>query len=192
MELGAAGDVIAPTTNCTLEGNMSGSNYITDVKVTLTAVDTGTGVNHTYIKVDSANWTEYTTYVMVSGNGLHTIQYYSVDKAVPPNVETTKTTTFTIQYPSPITITIAGGIGIKASFKNTGNATLSGVALSIMPSGGILLIGKKGKTDTQDIAANATATLKLFVLGFGTISVTAKANDVTKVQQMKVILIFVH
>lgn len=192
MKLGESGDAIAPTTSCTLEGNMSGANYITDVKVTLTAADNpgGSGVNKTYIKIDSDLWKEYAGAETVTGNGLHTIQYYSTDLA--GNVETTKVTTFTIQYPSPITITIAGGIGITASFKNTGTVTLTGVSLSIMPSGGLLLIGKKGKTDTQDIAANATATLKLFVLGIGTISVTAKANEVQKVQQMKVILIFVH
>jgi hypothetical protein len=188
-EIATTQDLEPPFTTCTLEGTISGDHYTTPVNVTLSAIDNSSGVNKTYIKIDSLDWKVYTSTEQVTGDGNHTIQYYSTDLA--GNIETTKTTTFKIQYPTPIEITIKGGFGITASFKNTGTSKLTGVALSLTLKGGIILIGKKGKTDTQDIDANATATLHLFVLGFGTTTATAKANEVQKIQQMKILLVFV-
>lgn len=90
----------------------------------------------------------------------------------------TETITFLIIYASPIEITIAGGFGLTATVKNTGPENLTGVTFDIQLSGGIIFLGKH-KADIEDIKAGESATLQDFVIGFGTTTVTVKANEST-------------
>jgi hypothetical protein len=87
-------DIYPPVTTYSISGTMGQNGwYISHPVVTLTAIDPDgkwpSGVNHTYIKIDSGAWTEYTVPVTIPGDGTHTVQYYSVDKA--GNVEGTQT-----------------------------------------------------------------------------------------------------
>jgi hypothetical protein len=65
--------------------NAAGWNT-TSVLVTLTATDTLSGVDHTEYTLDGAGWTTYAGPVAVTAEGLHALQYRSIDKA--GNVET--------------------------------------------------------------------------------------------------------
>jgi hypothetical protein len=108
-------DTMAPITTASLSGTMGQNNwYVSAVTVTLSAIDPPepryargdaskwpTGVNHTYYKLDAADWVEYTTPFQVTADGEHTVQYYSVDKWIPPNVETTKSINFKIDRTAP-------------------------------------------------------------------------------------------
>ena len=56
------------------------ANYNANQPVTLIATDSGSGVATTYWRIDSGSWSAGTTFT-VSGDGLHTFSYYSVDSA---------------------------------------------------------------------------------------------------------------
>jgi hypothetical protein len=65
--------------------NAAGWNSTT-VLVTLTATDTLAGVEHTEYALEGAGWTAYAGSIAVTSDGVHTLQYRSIDKA--GNVET--------------------------------------------------------------------------------------------------------
>jgi hypothetical protein len=181
-------DTTPPVTTCTLAGTMQGSHYITDVTATLTATDDNSGVNFTKYKIDdAATWTTYTVPFVVTGNGAHTIHFYSVDKA--GNQETEKTSTFTIQY--PIIITIKGGLGITATIKNNGTAPVTNLSWTINLSGGIILVGKTKTGAITTLAVGETATVKDFVVGFGKVTITVTTGTVQATATGTVILFFV-
>jgi parallel beta-helix repeat protein len=91
-------DDIPPMTTAVLAGTYMGSWYVSNVQITLTAVDY-TGVDAIYYKVDGGSWVEYTTPVVVSADGQHTLYYYSVD--VLGNTEYARTKTFAIDQTPP-------------------------------------------------------------------------------------------
>jgi len=75
-------DTAKPITNHTLTGTMGNNTwYTTNVTITLSTVDPGSGVNHTYYQIDEDDWNTYTTSFIVSEEGTHTLKYYSVDIA---------------------------------------------------------------------------------------------------------------
>ena len=87
-------DITPPVTTCTLDGELVGGVYISNVTVTLTATDDMSGVNYTMYKLDDGNYDVYTGPFVVSGESSHTVYYYSVDLA--GNVEAEKSKTFII------------------------------------------------------------------------------------------------
>ena len=105
---GGSVDNTPPITTCTLAGTQEGGVYTSDVTVTLNAIDGQTGVNYTMYKLDSADWNIYTTPFVVTEEGAHTVLFYSVDNA--GNQETEKSSTFTIEHPVAVEITVARGI----------------------------------------------------------------------------------
>jgi hypothetical protein len=157
------------------------------VTSTLTATDPGSGVNYTMYKVDSGTWTTYTAPFIIKGNGLHTIHFYSIDNA--GNIETEKTTTFTIQY--PIQITIKGGLGISATIKNNGTTTVTNMNWSIDLSGGIILLGKSNTGTIANLAAGQQIKVSDFVFGFGKPVITVTVGDSTATATGTVLLFFV-
>lgn len=74
-------DIAPPVTNCTLNGTMNGSVYISEVTVTLTATDNESGVNRTNYTLDSGYWTDYSAPFMIATYGNHTLTVYSDGKA---------------------------------------------------------------------------------------------------------------
>jgi hypothetical protein len=186
---GAAQDTTPPVTTATLAGDMSGGNYTSDVTVTLTAIDTESGVNYTMYKVDGGSWMTYSTPFVVSGNGDHIVAFYSVDNA--GNIETEKSVSFTIQYPVVITITIKGGLGVSAAIKNTGTTDLTNIAWSITLDGSLIFIGKTKSGTIASLAPGESVTVKDFVIGLGKTGIAVSAGTAEASASGTVILFFV-
>ena len=103
-------DMDPPVTICTLDGELVGGVYVSDVTVTLTATDDISGVNYTMYKINDDIWQEYSSPFVVSEDGTYIIYFYSVDNA--GNVELEKNCTFTIKTPDmdpPVTICTLDG-----------------------------------------------------------------------------------
>lgn len=159
-------DTIPPVTICNLTGELEGNVYVSDVTVTLTATDEGSGVDYTMYKLDNGGWTIYISPFIVSTNGNHTVRFYSVDKQ--GNVETEKNCTFTIQQELPsITITLKGGIGVSMVVKNIGTTTLSNLSYSITLDGKTIFIGQTKIGTLTSLEPMASITIRDFVVGLG-------------------------
>ncbi len=77
-------DVTPPVTTATLNPpapNGANNWYISNVNVTLTAIDNESGVNATFYRIDSGDIHIYTGPFTVVGDGIHTFEFYSVDNA---------------------------------------------------------------------------------------------------------------
>lgn len=85
----------APVTNLSLTTNRGDDTYSDPTTVTLTAsAAAGYNIAHTYYKVDDGPQQTYTNPFTVTGNGNHTIDYWSVDNSGAQ--EQVQTQTFTI------------------------------------------------------------------------------------------------
>lgn len=142
-------DVSAPLTLATGSGT-AGTNgwYRSTVQVSLSASDNLSGVQTTYYKIDGGTTRTYTAAFSVSGNGLHTVTFWSVDKAT--NTETTRslavnidTNTPTVtanvspasvnKSSNPVTITVSG----KATDTVSGVAQTGGATFSVVDEYGV-------------------------------------------------------
>jgi len=97
-------DVAPPQTIYSLSPSSPDGNngwYVSNVTVTLNANDNISGVNKTKYKIDNGNWKKYNGAFVLSGEGEHTIHYYSIDNA--SNEEETKTITIKIDETKPTT-----------------------------------------------------------------------------------------
>ncbi|WP_433347573.1 ThuA domain-containing protein [Microtetraspora malaysiensis] len=104
LSQGGAEDKTAPVTSAATDSAQPGSGWFTGpVTVTLTAADEadGSGVDRTEYQLDGGAWTAYTTPVIVSGDGSHTLAYRSADKA--GNVENAKTLAVKVDATAPMT-----------------------------------------------------------------------------------------
>ncbi|MCE7004198.1 hypothetical protein LWC34_15335 [Kibdelosporangium philippinense] len=94
-------DTTPPTVNAAVAGDKDpNGNYIGKATVTITATD-ASGIKSTEYKLDSGNWTAYTTPVEVTGAGAHTVAYRATDNA--NNVSPEGTAIFTIITPPDTT-----------------------------------------------------------------------------------------
>ncbi|MBE3120841.1 MAG: right-handed parallel beta-helix repeat-containing protein [Thermoplasmata archaeon] len=118
-------DTVKPVTTIELTGTMGGNNwYKSNVNVTLSATDTLSGIESTWYKVDAGYWTIYTVQFTVSGNGMHTVQYYSFDLA--GNQEAAKSVSFKIDTAAPTTThTLQGLLGSQGWYVTNVTVTLS-------------------------------------------------------------------
>ncbi|MEU9220319.1 family 16 glycoside hydrolase [Streptomyces sp. NPDC048376] len=93
-------DTTAPETSATVSGekNPDGA-YIDMATVTVTASDTGSGVNTIEYAVGDGAWTAYTAPVMVHEVGEHTVRYRATDKA--GNAAAEKSVAFTVVAAPP-------------------------------------------------------------------------------------------
>jgi len=183
-------DTTPPVTTCILTGKMDGPVYISNVTVTLNATDTGTGVNYTMYKLDGGAWTPYATPFIVTDNGTHTVSYYSVDNA--GNTEIPSNSTFVISHHAIREVTVKGGIGVTLTIKNTGVANQFMIPWSITLHGGLIILGKKGKSGTiMQLNSGAEVTEKLMVLGFGKTTITVTVGPMEKNATGRMILFLV-
>jgi hypothetical protein len=181
-------DTTPPVTTCVLIGDMNGSIYVNDVTIVLSATDFFTGVNYTKYKLDNAGWITYTSPIIVTANGEHTLYFYSVDMA--GNFEEIKNTTFTIEHDIIVEITVKGGSGVNVVIKNAGTKNLTGFHWNIALRQGHIFFGKQ-KSGTVDIVPGAEVTVKDFVFGFGKTIITVTAGNIEKTLTGTVILFFV-
>jgi hypothetical protein len=183
-------DTTPPMTTCTLDGEMNGDIYCSNVTVTLTADDSGSGVEYTLYKLDDGDWTGYSAPFIVSEDGMHTVSFYSVDRS--GNTEAEKNSTFIIEKEtSPITITIKGGLGVSAAIKNTGTTDLTNISWNITLDGTLIFFGKTKTDIIPTIAAGESVTVRDFVIGFGKTGITAEAGTATANAAGTIILFFV-
>lgn len=92
-----------PLTTHTISGDIGKNGWYRHIDhIIFTAIDNTSGVVHTYCKVDSGVWVEYTTPFVFDTDGIHTFEYYSIDNA--GNQESIKGP-FTLKFdPTPPTI----------------------------------------------------------------------------------------
>jgi hypothetical protein len=182
-------DTFPPVTTCTLNGEMSGSIYVSNVTVTLTATDNGSGVDYTKYKLDAGVWTTYTAPFIVTEDGNHTVLFYSVDRN--GNTEQEQQSTFTIQHHPLITLTIKGGKGVSVLIENKGLLPLNKVPWHINLSGGIILKGTSKEGLIPQLLPGQQKTLTSSILGFGKTIITVTVDDTQTTANGFVLLIFV-
>ncbi|MEU1195247.1 family 16 glycoside hydrolase [Streptomyces sp. NPDC005813] len=91
-------DTTAPETSATVGGERDAAGaYIDMATVTVSASDTGSGVNTIEYAVDSGGWQPYTAPVMVHALGAHQVRYRATDKA--GNTAAEKSVDFTVVAP---------------------------------------------------------------------------------------------
>jgi flagellar hook assembly protein FlgD len=75
-------DTVPPTTQCALSG-VAGNNgwWCSDVTLTLSASDAASGVELTVYRIDGGEWQDYVDVVVITGDGIHSVEYYSTDIA---------------------------------------------------------------------------------------------------------------
>ena len=118
-------DTVKPVTTIMLNGTMGGDNWYTGiVTVTLSATDALSGIESTWYQKDSGYWSLYTVPFTVSGDGAHTVRYYSFDRA--GNREDTKSVSFKIDTAAPTTThTLQGLVGSQGWYVTNVTVTLS-------------------------------------------------------------------
>lgn len=183
-------DTIPPVTTCTLEGEMEGDIYVSDVTVTLTATDEGSGVDYTMYILDNGAWTTYISPFIVSTNGNHTVRFYSVDNQ--GNIETEKNCTFTIQQEvPPITITVKGGVGVSMVVTNIGIETLTNLSYTISLDGKTILLGQMKTGMLSSLEPGKSVTIRDFVVGLGKIGIAVNVGAAESSATGIVLLFFV-
>jgi hypothetical protein len=117
-----------PTTTASLSGT-PGTNgwYTSAVLISFSSSDPISKVTGTYYQIDGGTTTQYNgSPFQVSGDGIHTVTYESVNKA--GNQELTKTTTISIDSSLPTTqASVAGTLGSAGWYKSPVKVTLNAI-----------------------------------------------------------------
>ncbi|MDD5756342.1 MAG: Ig-like domain-containing protein [bacterium] len=110
-------DKVAPDTSINLSGNQyqSGTNsYINDqTQIYFVATDSGTepsGIDFTEYAIDASTWTVYASSFTLAGEGEHTVEYRSRDKA--GNLEDNKQAIYYLDITAPESQIVASGYEI--------------------------------------------------------------------------------
>ncbi len=130
-------DTTPPETSATVAGERDADGaYIGMATVTVTASDTGSGVNTIEYAAGSGAWQSYTGPVMVHEAGTHTVRYRATDKA--GNAAPEKSVGFTVvAAPPQDTTPPVTGVGVAGS-KNSDGAYVGSAEVTsrkrLMPS----------------------------------------------------------
>ncbi|MFF9804184.1 OmpL47-type beta-barrel domain-containing protein [Streptomyces coeruleorubidus] len=124
-------DTTAPETSATVSGERDADGaYIDMATVTVSASDTGSGVNTIEYAVGSGAWQPYTAPVMVHEAGAHTVRYRATDKA--GNVAAEKSVRFTVvaappqDTTPPVTgVTVEGTRNSAGAYVNSARVTVT-------------------------------------------------------------------
>jgi hypothetical protein len=182
-------DTLPPTTTYDLDGEMSDGVYISNVTVTLTATDEGSGVDFTKYKLDIGDWMIYTAPFVVSEDGNHTVSFYSVDRN--GNIEPEKHCSFSIQQHQLLNVTVKGGKGISIIVENRGLILESKIPWNVGLKGGIILSGRSKTGLIPGLMPGETKTISSSVFGFGRVDITISVGDLQLTKKGFVILVFV-
>jgi len=181
--LGQLSDHTPPVTSAEVAGEGKDNWYRSDVTVTLSRSDNATGVDRTEYRIgDHGKWLPYTSPITIDHEGIHTLEYRSVDKA--GNVEKAKRQTIKIDKTKPhFELTVNGKVLREGSsfldylpltFKAWD--TLSGII-----SAAIHIDGKDYSIDPKTKSVNIDMAGKL---GSFTATITAEdaaGNQVTEI-----------
>jgi hypothetical protein len=146
-------DTTAPTTT-----SNAVASYVGTATIHLTATDNagGSGVAHTYYKLDGGAQTEAVN-VTVTAVGSHTLEFWSVDVAL--NAETPhKTATFAVTAPQPPADTTAPTTTSNAVASYVGTATIHLTATDNTGGSGVAHTYYKLDGGAQTEAVNVTVT----------------------------------
>lgn len=123
-------DTTAPETSATVSGEQNpDGTYVAMATVTVSASDTGTGVNTIEYAIGSGAWQPYTAPVMVHEVGSHTVRYRATDKA--GNVAAEKNVQFTVvAAPQPDTTAPVTGVTVEGS-KNSSGAYIGNAKVTV-------------------------------------------------------------
>ncbi|MEW2633691.1 family 16 glycoside hydrolase [Streptomyces sp. NPDC048389] len=132
-------DTTAPETSATASGEKDDQGrYLGAATVTVTASDTGSGVNTVEYALGDGAWQPYTAPVTVREPGAHTIRYRATDKA--GNTAAEKSVRFTVvappaedEEPPQTTVGVAGDQNSDGGY--IGRATVTVVAVDSKGSG---------------------------------------------------------
>ncbi|MFJ4565048.1 OmpL47-type beta-barrel domain-containing protein [Streptomyces caelestis] len=124
-------DTTAPETSATVSGERDADGaYIDMATVTVSASDTGSGVNTIEYALGSGVWQPYTAPVMVHEAGAHTVRYRATDKA--GNVAAEKSVRFTVvaapaqDTTPPVTgVTVEGTRNSDGAYVNSARVTVT-------------------------------------------------------------------
>lgn len=124
-------DTTAPETSATVDGEKNADGaYIDMATVTVTASDTGSGVNTIEYAIGSGAWRAYTGPVMVHQVGTHTVRYRATDKS--GNAAAEKSVEFTVvsappqDTTPPVTgVTVAGSKNSDGAYVGSAKVTVS-------------------------------------------------------------------
>ncbi|MET9865253.1 family 16 glycoside hydrolase [Streptomyces sp. NPDC006129] len=124
-------DITAPETSATVSGERDASGaYVDMATVTVSASDTGSGVNTIEYAIGSGAWQPYTAPVMVHQVGEHTVRYRATDKA--GNVAAEKSVRFTVvaappqDTTPPVTgVTVEGTRNSDGAYVNSARVTVT-------------------------------------------------------------------
>ncbi|MCL8013600.1 family 16 glycoside hydrolase [Streptomyces sp. AS02] len=123
-------DTTAPETSATVSGEQNpDGTYIDMATVTVSASDTGSGVNTIEYAIGSGAWQPYTSPVMVHQIGTHTVRYRATDKA--GNVAAEKNVQVTVvAAPQPDTTAPVTGVTVEGT-KNSDGAYVGNARVTV-------------------------------------------------------------
>jgi plastocyanin len=126
----ASDDTAPPDTSATVTGERNADGaYLDMATVTVSASDTGSGVNTIEYAVGEGAWQTYTAPVMVHQLGTHTVRYRATDKA--GNVAAEKSVRFTVvATPTPDTTPPVTGVTVEGT-KNSAGAYVGNARVTV-------------------------------------------------------------
>jgi hypothetical protein len=160
-------DTIAPSTTASLSGTLSGSTYISPVKVTLTATDNASGVAATYYQVNGGGQATYSGPFTVSSLGTDSVTFHSVDIA--GNIEGSHTVNFTIHATTATSVVSSLNPSV---FGQNVKFTATVTSGSGTPTGSVTF-KDGGSTIGSGSLSGGTASFTTSTLGGGAHSITA-------------------
>ena len=117
-------DASAPVTQATTYGTSFGDWYLSPAQVGFTRSDDGSGYASTYFSIDGGASQTYSGPFNVSGEGIHTVNYWTVDTA--GNAEAQQSLTVKIDTTAPTTqLSGSGTVGANGWYRSSVQVSLA-------------------------------------------------------------------
>jgi hypothetical protein len=157
-EVGALADGTPPSTTASVTPSPVNGWYPATPTVTLTATDDVSGVERTERRLDGGDWQTVTAPFTVTGEGVHTVEYRSVDRN--GNVEQTRVLELQVDTQPPV-VTYTGNAG---SYTVDRTIEIDCTARDPVPGSGLV----------ADTCADVSRPAYTFALGEHTLRATAR------------------